>query len=92
MVWKATLLISLQPHATYLESQLQATQSFGNGLGSITATPHDLLLVKWLSRYGIDNIRCYQKGINTRKSDYMVLSCQVVQNPEAVTSEVIPLR
>ena len=38
MVWTATSAYFSPTRVTYLESQLQATQSFGNGLGSITAT------------------------------------------------------
>lgn len=94
MVWTATTAYFSPTRVTYLESQLQATQSFGNGLGSITATSMTYsssngLVVMELTTS--DATSAIQKGINTENLDWQVFLPSSVKNPEAVTLEVIPL-
>lgn len=94
MVWTATSAYFSPTRVTYLESQLQATQSFGNGLGSITATsmtysPSNGMVVMELTTS--DATSAIQKGINTENLDWQVFLPSSVKNPEAVTLEVIPL-
>ncbi len=94
MVWTATTAYFSPTRVTYLESQLQATQSFGNGLGSITATSMTYsssngLVVMELTT--TDATSAIKKGINTENLDWQVFLPSSVKNPEAVTLEVIPL-
>ena len=94
MVWTATTAYFSPTRVTYLESQLQATQSFGNGLGSITATSMTYsssngLVVMELTTS--DATSAIKKGINTENLDWQVFLPSSVKNPEAVTLEVIPL-
>ena len=94
MVWTATSAYFSPTRVTYLESQLQATQSFGNGLGSITATSMTYsssngLVVMELTTS--DATSAIKKGINTENLDWQVFLPSSVKNPEAVTLEVIPL-
>lgn len=94
MVWTATSAYFSPTRVTYLESQLQATQSFGNGLGSITATsmtysPSNGMVVMELTTS--DATSAINKGINTENLDWQVFLPSSVKNPEAVTLEVIPL-
>ena len=94
MVWTATTAYFSPTRVTYLESQLQATQSFGNGLGSITATSMTYsssngLVVMELTTS--DATSAIKKGINTENLDWQVFLPSSVKNPEAVNLEVIPL-
>lgn len=94
MVWTATTAYFSPTRVTYLESQLQATQSFGNGLGSITATSMTYsssngLVVMELTTS--DATSAIKKGINTENLDWQVFLPSSVKNPNAVTLEVIPL-
>lgn len=94
MVWTATTAYFSPTRVTYLESQLQATQSFGNGLGSITATSMTYSLSNGLVVMELttsDATSAIKKGINTENLDWQVFLPSSVKNPEAVTLEVIPL-
>lgn len=94
MVWTATTSYFSPKRVTYTETQLQATQTFGNGLGSITATsmtysPSNGMVVMELTTS--DATSAIKKGINTENLDWQVFLPSSVKNPEAVTLEVIPL-
>lgn len=94
MVWTATTAYFSPKRVTYTETQLQATQTFGNGLGSITATsmtysPSNGMVVMELTTS--DATSAIKKGINTENLDWQVFLPSSVKNPEAVTLEVIPL-
>ena len=94
MVWTATTGYFSPKRVTYTETQLRATQTFGNGLGSITATsmtysPSNGMVVMELTTS--DATSAIQKGINTENLDWQVFLPSSVKNPEAVTLEVIPL-
>lgn len=94
MVWTATTGYFSPKRVTYTETQLRATQTFGNGLGSITATsmtysPSNGMVVMELATS--DATSAIQKGINTENLDWQVFLPSSVKNPEAVTLEVIPL-
>ena len=94
MVWTATTSYFSPKRVTYTETQLQATQTFGNGLGSITATSMTYsssngLVVMELTTS--DATSAIKKGINTENLDWQVFLPSSVKNPEAVTLEVIPL-
>lgn len=94
MVWTATTSYFSPKRVTYTETQLQATQTFGNGLGSITATsmtysPSNGMVVMELTTS--DATSAIKKGINTENLDWQVFLPSSVKNPEAVTVEVIPL-
>lgn len=94
MVWTATTGYFSPERVTYTETQLQATQTFGNGLGSITATsmtysPSNGMVVMELTTS--DATSAIKKGINTENLDWQVFLPSSVKNPEAVTLEVIPL-
>lgn len=94
MVWTATTAYFSPERVTYTETQLRATQTFGNGLGSITATsmtysPSNGMVVMELATS--DATSAIQKGINTENLDWQVFLPSSVKNPEAVTLEVIPL-
>lgn len=94
MVWTATTAYFSPERVTYTETQLQATQTFGNGLGSITATsmtysPSNGMVVMELATS--DATSAIKKGINTENLDWQVFLPSSVKNPEAVTLEVIPL-
>ena len=94
MVWTATTAYFSPERVTYTETQLRATQTFGNGLGSITATsmtysPSNGMVVMELTTS--DATSAIQKGINTENLDWQVFLPSSVKNPEAVTLEVIPL-
>lgn len=94
MVWTATTAYFSPERVTYTETQLRATQTFGNGLGSITATsmtysPSNGMVVMELTTS--DATSAINKGINTENLDWQVFLPSSVKNPEAVTLEVIPL-
>lgn len=94
MVWTATTAYFSPERVTYTETQLRATQTFGNGLGSITATsmtysPSNGMVVMELTTS--DATSAIKKGINTENLDWQVFLPSSVKNPEAVTLEVIPL-
>lgn len=94
MVWTATTAYFSPERVTYTETQLRATQTFGNGLGSITATsmtysPSNGMVVMELATS--DATSAIKKGINTENLDWQVFLPSSVKNPEAVTLEVIPL-
>lgn len=94
MVWTATTAYFSPERVTYTETQLRATQTFGNGLGSITATSMTYsssngLVVMELTTS--DATSAIKKGINTENLDWQVFLPSSVKNPEAVTLEVIPL-
>lgn len=94
MVWTATTGYFSPKRVTYTETQLRATQTFGNDLGSITATsmtysPSNGMVVMELATS--DATSAIQKGINTENLDWQVFLPSSVKNPEAVTLEVIPL-
>ena len=94
MVWTATTAYFSPERVTYTETQLRATQTFGNGLGSITATsmtysPSNGMVVMELTTS--DATSAINKGINTENLDLQVFLPSSVKNPEAVTLEVIPL-
>ena len=94
MVWTATTAYFSPKRVTYTETQLQATQTFDNGLGSITATsmtysPSNGMVVMELTTS--DATSAIKKGINTENLDWQVFLPSSVKNPEAVTLEVIPL-
>ena len=94
MVWTATTGYFSPKRVTYTETQLRATQTFGNGLGSITATsmtysPSNGMVVMELTTS--DATSAINKGINTENLDWQVFLPSSVKNPEAVTLEVIPL-
>ena len=94
MVWTATTAYFSPKRVTYTETQLQATQTFGNGLGSITATsmtysPSNGMVVMELTTS--DATSAIKKGINTENLDWQVFLPSSVKTPEAVTLEVIPL-
>lgn len=94
MVWTATTSYFSPKRVTYTETQLQATQTFGNGLGSITATsmtysPSNGMVVMELTTSDATSV--IKKGINTENLDWQVFLPSSVKNPEAVTLEVIPL-
>lgn len=94
MVWTATTGYFSPKRVTYTETQLRATQTFGNDLGSITATS-----MTYSSSNGLvvmelrtsDATSAIKKGINTENLDWQVFLPSSVKNPEAVTLEVIPL-
>ena len=94
MVWTATTAYFSPERVTYTETQLRAMQTFGNGLGSITATsmtysPSNGMVVMELTTS--DATSAINKGINTENLDWQVFLPSSVKNPEAVTLEVIPL-
>ncbi len=94
MVWTATTGYFSPKRVTYTDTQLRATQTFGNGLGSITATsmtysPSNGMVVMELATS--DATSAIQKGINTENLDWQVFLPSSVKNSEAVTLEVIPL-
>lgn len=94
MVWTATTAYFSPERVTYTDTQLRATQTFGNGLGSITATsmtysPSNGMVVMELTTS--DATSAINKGINTENLDWQVFLPSSVKNPEAVTLEVIPL-
>ena len=94
MVWTATTAYFSPERVTYTETQLRATQTFGNGLGSITATSMTYsssngLVVMELTTS--DATSAIKKGINTENLDWQVFLPSSVKNPEAVILEVIPL-
>ena len=94
MLWTATTGYFSPKRVTYTDTQLRATQTFGNGLGSITATsmtysPSNGMVVMELATS--DATSAIQKGINTENLDWQVFLPSSVKNSEAVTLEVIPL-